>query len=184
MRHLNDIGAPCQTRAANSLVLPYSETASDLESIAKLAALRASLASGTYLKKSPSSPSTGSFAINGTYRVFPWSVNDPSEGDRETVYAPHHPVSSEAGWHSIPPAHGRSEDLTSGDRDWVNQPGWSSRTTAGMNLTDTRFAMPVHCLVAKPDAPLLAVETTSSPRRTGKAIRAGRTTADRTGPRT
>ncbi|KAM0717776.1 hypothetical protein Q7P37_006108 [Cladosporium fusiforme] len=40
------------------------------------------------------------WAADASYSVYPWGLNDPSEGSRQTVVDPFDPSASEFGWHS------------------------------------------------------------------------------------
>lgn len=157
-----------------------------------MAALRETLGSRTYAELYPRPErkrrdTDTAHPLNGTYKVFPWATNDPSEGEREVVYAPHHPLASPQGWHRIPADGADGEDepslwtrLPMKSDKWMYQPGWSKKTRRGMNLTDTRCVVTsrpaMRESVADEPSDLLAA-TTSLPRRTGKASADGRTTA-------
>ncbi|KAA1083629.1 Fungalysin/Thermolysin Extracellular metalloproteinase 5 [Puccinia graminis f. sp. tritici] len=70
-----------------------------------------------------------------SYRVFPWSVNDPTLGKREIVEGPSNPIASPLGWHTIPPTHRASEQ-----RDISHlSAGWSRHLPHhGLRATDSR----------------------------------------------
>lgn len=70
-----------------------------------------------------------------SYRVFPWSVNDPTQGKREIVESPSDPVASPVGWHTIPRSH-----LTGDQRDISHlSTGWSRHVSKhGLRAVDTR----------------------------------------------
>jgi len=78
-----------------------------------------------------------------SYRVFPWGVNDPSEGKRELLKNPAYRDSSPSGWHKVPQGAGResgrkgqtANDPPSTRRDG---PGWSSSLKDGAVFEDTR----------------------------------------------
>ncbi|KAF2737745.1 extracellular metallo proteinase mep [Polyplosphaeria fusca] len=40
------------------------------------------------------------YSADATYEVYPWGLNDPTEGERVVVEDPYNPVASEFGWHS------------------------------------------------------------------------------------
>ncbi|KAG9018730.1 Fungalysin/Thermolysin Extracellular metalloproteinase 5 [Tulasnella sp. 427] len=44
------------------------------------------------------------------YKVWPWGVNDPQEGSRDFIKAPHDETASPLGWHAIPAAHNPQSD--------------------------------------------------------------------------
>ncbi|KAI7954314.1 hypothetical protein MJO28_004714 [Puccinia striiformis f. sp. tritici] len=70
-----------------------------------------------------------------TYRVFPWSVNDPTLGKRQIVVTPSNPTASPLGWHTIPATQRNSEQ-----RDISHMStGWSRHVPRhGLRATDTR----------------------------------------------
>ncbi|MBW0546819.1 hypothetical protein O181_086534 [Austropuccinia psidii MF-1] len=70
-----------------------------------------------------------------SYRVFPWSVNDPTEGHRKLIESPSDSIASPLGWHTIPPTHPHSDQL-----DLVGLPvGWSQLVSRhGLRAFDTR----------------------------------------------
>ena len=80
------------------------------------------------------------------YRVFGWSVNDPSEGKRSLIKNPADRASSPMGWHTVPRGAGRdsgkkgSEPLEpeSEEDDRFYSPGWSSNLRNGAVFEDTR----------------------------------------------
>ena len=45
------------------------------------------------------------------YRIWPWGVNDPTEGKRDVVKNPYDVTASPIGWHSIPKVNNPGEDL-------------------------------------------------------------------------
>ena len=47
-------------------------------------------------------PSEPSQRPPATYNVFPWGINDPSEGDRSFAKEMFDPLASPLGWHVIP----------------------------------------------------------------------------------
>ncbi|KIY72028.1 extracellular elastinolytic metallo proteinase [Cylindrobasidium torrendii FP15055 ss-10] len=61
-----------------------------------------------------------------TYRVFPWGVNDPTEGERKHVKENFDALASPAGWHSIPAANDPSLKGTQSS-------GWKNSTTTWGN---------------------------------------------------
>jgi extracellular elastinolytic metalloproteinase len=72
---------------------------------------------------------------SASYRVFPWSVNDPTLAKREIVKAPSNSIASPLGWHTIPPT-----DRTSQQRD-ISQlsTDWSRHVPQhGLRATDSR----------------------------------------------
>ncbi|KAL7009527.1 hypothetical protein EMMF5_001158 [Cystobasidiomycetes sp. EMM_F5] len=90
----------------------------------------------------PSTPAT-----DYTYRVYPWGVNDPTEGKRELLKNPAHKDASPVGWHSVPYGAGRSSGhhgSTSSatkhneDDEALYAPGWSSDLDKGATFKDTR----------------------------------------------
>ena len=44
------------------------------------------------------------------YRIWPWGVNDPAEGERDVVKNPYDVTASPIGWHSIPKGNNPGED--------------------------------------------------------------------------
>ncbi|KAG0145067.1 hypothetical protein CROQUDRAFT_659147 [Cronartium quercuum f. sp. fusiforme G11] len=69
-----------------------------------------------------------------SYRVFPWSVNDPTEAKREIVKDPSNNYASPLGWHSIPqPTHGLAKDISKLTEGWAKLV-----KTHGLHATDTR----------------------------------------------
>jgi extracellular elastinolytic metalloproteinase len=40
------------------------------------------------------------YSADATYEVYPWGINDPTEGERVVLEDPWNPVASEFGWHS------------------------------------------------------------------------------------
>ena len=82
-----------------------------------------------------------------SYKVFPWSVNDPSEGKREIVRSPANMEASLDGWHQISSGAGRNsgkkssgvaEPALSSSDGALYEPGWSSRLDRGATFKDTR----------------------------------------------
>lgn len=76
---------------------------------------------------------------SSSYRVFPWSVNDPTQGKREIVQDPFDAIASPLGWHTISPTH-RSDDqrdlskLASGWSDGLSRHGLKATDTRGNNV--------------------------------------------------
>ncbi|KAH7102479.1 Fungalysin metallopeptidase-domain-containing protein [Auriculariales sp. MPI-PUGE-AT-0066] len=62
-----------------------------------------------------------------TYNVFPWGVNDPTEGKRSVVKPQPDSLASPAGWHSIPAANDPS--LSSSRAPVPSKPVWVNYTT-------------------------------------------------------
>lgn len=48
--------------------------------------------------------------LESIYKVWPWGVNDPSEGKRDFVKNPYDVLASPLGWHSIPAKHNPTTD--------------------------------------------------------------------------
>ncbi|KAJ4352141.1 uncharacterized protein N0V89_007488 [Didymosphaeria variabile] len=64
------------------------------------------------------------YGADATYEVYPWGLNDPTEGERVTITDPFNKVASEFGWHN--------DGSTSYDTTWGNngvaQSNWDDRT--------------------------------------------------------
>lgn len=90
----------------------------------------------TDLAKAPAASAVE--ARPATYRVFPWSVNDPTESKRKVVEDPSDSFASPMGWHAIPtPDHANAKDisrLTSGWSTLVKHHGLVATDTRGNNV--------------------------------------------------
>lgn len=73
-----------------------------------------------------------------SYRVFPWSVNDPTEDKRQLVKDPSDNFASPLGWHSIPSTSSKSaKDIGKLQHGWsklLNQHGLHAIDTRGNNV--------------------------------------------------
>lgn len=73
-----------------------------------------------------------------SYRVFPWSVNDPTEAKRKVVKDPSDDVASPLGWHSVPHSgHPDAKDISQLRHGWskmVKYHGLQANDTRGNNV--------------------------------------------------
>ncbi|KAF9732444.1 hypothetical protein PMIN03_003020 [Paraphaeosphaeria minitans] len=65
------------------------------------------------------------YGADATYEVYPWGLNDPTEGERVTVTDPFDKVASEFGWHSD----GSKSYNTTWGNNGVAQSNWAGRTS-------------------------------------------------------
>lgn len=63
------------------------------------------------------------YAADATYEVYPWGLNDPTEGQRVILEDPFDPKSSEFGWHST----GSESFKTTRGNNGVAQSNWDNR---------------------------------------------------------
>jgi extracellular elastinolytic metalloproteinase len=81
----------------------------------------------------------------GTYNVFAWGLNDPTEGNRSVVKENFDILASPIGWHSLPYAH---DPDVNGKRQGgkVGKPFYRNTTTTwGNNVGTLFFSLTTRC---------------------------------------
>ncbi|KAI8932460.1 hypothetical protein NX059_010645 [Plenodomus lindquistii] len=70
------------------------------------------------------------YGADATYEVYPWGINDPTEGERVVLTDPFDRQASELGWHSD----GTTRFNTTRGNNGVAHTNWENRTSGYLNL--------------------------------------------------
>jgi extracellular elastinolytic metalloproteinase len=70
------------------------------------------------------------YSADASYRVYPWGVNDPTEGERVVLEDPFYPKASEFGWHSD----GTTTFKTTRGNNGIAHTNWENKVSGFLDL--------------------------------------------------